>query len=172
MALDLTTRKWTRLSGEPDKNVQPNLKVPGPRKQAMMWVDKAEERLWVMYGEADVWGAKQRMEMTSAADEPYVHNDCWSWGIATKEWRQERMAGNAPCPRSDAGIVHVRLRSFRRGISKLTDWVLLEHQAEQGHYVRWIQLRDADLSRYAQHHVYVLRGHIHARHRAGGRLGP
>ena len=162
MALDLTSRKWTRLSGEPDKNVQPNLKVPGPRKQAMMWVDKAEERLWVMYGEADRSGAKQMREMKFAADESHVHNDCWSWGIATKEWRQERIAGNAPCPRSEAGIVHVRLRSFRRRISKLTDWALSGYQAEQDHYVRWIQLRDSNHPTYAPHRLYVLRRHIHA----------
>ena len=116
MALDLATRKWTRLSGEPDKNVRPNLKVPGPRKQAMMWVDKAEERLWVMYGEADRVGAKERGEMMFAAEESHVHNDCWSWGITTKEWRQERIMGNVPSPRSEAGIVHVCVRSFRRRV--------------------------------------------------------
>ena len=108
MVLDLVTLEWTRLSGHPHKDVTPDLKHPGPRKQAMMWVDKAETRLWLMYGEADRAGAKQRREEPYASTESHTHNDCWSWDIEGRTWRQERIVGNPPCPRAEAAIVNVR----------------------------------------------------------------
>ena len=138
MSLDLVTLEWTRLYGAPDAGVTPDLKGPGPRKQAMMWVDKAETRLWLMYGEADRAGAKQRGEMLHAASESHVHYDCWSWDIEGKQWRQERIVGNPPCPRAEAGIVHVSPSLVSTKFNALTV-VSTEHLVEQGHHVRGLQ---------------------------------
>ncbi|KAH9942131.1 uncharacterized protein BXZ73DRAFT_40844 [Epithele typhae] len=93
--------------GRPSRGgVQPDFGWPGPRKHAMMWADAAKEKLWMMYGEADRAGAMQLGQMQHAANESYVHSDCWSWDIARREWQQERINGNPPCPRAEAGVAH------------------------------------------------------------------
>lgn len=53
--LDIATRTWTHLSGTPDADKYvPQHTSPGPRKHATMWVDKKEERVYMMYGMPDL----------------------------------------------------------------------------------------------------------------------
>ncbi|KAI0314162.1 hypothetical protein OF83DRAFT_1138114 [Amylostereum chailletii] len=100
IVLDLQTKRWRRLSGEPGPTFTPNSTYPGPRKHASMWVDGAEERIWLMYGEADRYRG-QGLNQPHGASRSFEYDDCWTWDIIEESWRRERIAGNPPCPRSE-----------------------------------------------------------------------
>ena len=106
-ALDIARRTWTLLSGTPDSvPLLPQYDVPGPRKQHAMWADGAGERVYVMYGMADRQAADLYQEEFGSA-EGFVYDDCWSWDVAKKQWRRERVAGNMPCPRAEMSTCYV-----------------------------------------------------------------
>ncbi|KAI0063847.1 hypothetical protein BV25DRAFT_1899069 [Artomyces pyxidatus] len=100
MVLDLATRVWRKLSGEPGPLVADSM-CPGPRRHAAMWVDGSKDRLWLLYGEADRAAAETKNE-AHAAHCGFGQEDFWSWDIVGESCRRERIAGNPPCPRSEA----------------------------------------------------------------------
>jgi hypothetical protein len=57
MCLDLATMEWERLSGTTDP-LKADHAAPGPRRHPSMWVDEAQGRIIVMYGEANRLGAR------------------------------------------------------------------------------------------------------------------
>lgn len=103
VVLDLKTREWTRLSGTVQP--EPDYSCPGPRKWPASWV--AGDQMFIMYGVADRQGA-QMHDQKHAADEAFGYSDYWSWNFITKKWRMEKVNGNAPCPRAEAGCTYVR----------------------------------------------------------------
>ena len=105
MMCDLETKRWTHHGGDASR-LKPNAQWPGVRKWPSMWVDKAEERIYLIFGDADRFGATQQGQI-GAADLSHLYDDCWSWDIAGEKWRRERSPGNAPCPRSEAGLTYV-----------------------------------------------------------------
>ncbi|KAI0314163.1 hypothetical protein OF83DRAFT_1064292 [Amylostereum chailletii] len=100
MVLDLRTRRWRRLGGYPGPDLVPDYSFPGPRRYPVMWVDKREEKIWMMFGEADRKGASTRMEKFGSMSS-HACEDCWTWDIAREKWQRERMSGNPPSPRSE-----------------------------------------------------------------------
>ncbi|KAI0039600.1 hypothetical protein FA95DRAFT_1591490 [Auriscalpium vulgare] len=101
MALDLKTRRWHKLSGDP-ASPTPDPLSPGPRRNAAMWVDGQKKKIWIMFGEADRQSARQSHQ-ANGAQLGYGYDDCWTWDIAGKFWQRERVAGNPPCARSEMG---------------------------------------------------------------------
>ncbi|KAI1787955.1 hypothetical protein LXA43DRAFT_975032 [Ganoderma leucocontextum] len=105
-ALDIARRTWTLLSGTPDSVPLPaQYEVPGARKQHAMWADGQGERIYVAYGMADRQAADLYRE-EFASSEGFTYDDCWSWDVARKEWRRERVAGNVPCPRAEMSLCY------------------------------------------------------------------
>jgi hypothetical protein len=105
MELDLDSRKWKRLSG----TVMPitaDYSCPGPRKTPSSWIDKAGERIYLVFGECDREGAEHTGE-PHGADCGYPYGDFWSWNIKEGKWRRERVVGNPPCPRSEVACTYV-----------------------------------------------------------------
>jgi len=111
MKLDLETLQWQLLSGTSQPTA--DYSCPGPRRQHISWVDKKQNRIYIMYGVADRAGAKVSKEPHGASD-PYVFEEMWSWGIETNKWRRERIIGNPPSPRSEMANVYVRNYFFRQ----------------------------------------------------------
>ncbi|KAI0075656.1 hypothetical protein K474DRAFT_1646268 [Panus rudis PR-1116 ss-1] len=107
IALDLKdpSYTWHKLSGhagQPD--LRPDFNLPGPRRHPTIWLDdrvKGKERIYILYGEANRQGAKIHYE-PYGAEESFGYEDFWSWDIHGKEWRRERLVGNAPSPRSES----------------------------------------------------------------------
>ncbi|VDB96140.1 unnamed protein product [Peniophora sp. CBMAI 1063] len=106
MMCDLETKRWTHYGGDAFR-LKPDVNWPGPRKWPSMWVDKAEERIYLMFGDGDRYGATQQGQK-GAADLSHLYDDCWSWDIIGEKWRRERLPGNPPCPRSEAGLTYNR----------------------------------------------------------------
>ncbi|KAF9462280.1 hypothetical protein BDZ94DRAFT_1283075 [Collybia nuda] len=104
MELDLRTMKWRRLSGTltPTKA---DYSCPGPRRMPSSWVDKKQERIYLIGGEADR-SAPLNNELRHHARHGYAYEDFWSWDIKAEEWRMERLTGNPPCPRSEAALLN------------------------------------------------------------------
>lgn len=105
MMLDLETLQWERLSGTSQPTA--DYSCPGPRRHHISWVDKKQDRVYIMYGVADRPGAKVAQE-PHAASEAYAFEDMWSWSIEGKKWRRERIIGNPPSPRSEMAHVYAR----------------------------------------------------------------
>lgn len=103
MELDFETRKWCRLSG----TVLPKADFLSPnlRTTASSWVDRDQERIYIIFGESDRSAAKEKDP--NYAEHGFANEDFWSWDIKNKKWRMERLSGNAPCPRSEAACVYV-----------------------------------------------------------------
>lgn len=105
--LDIATRTWRLLSGAHDPLV-PSYEYPGPRRHPVMWTNGKADRLYLMFGEADRPGATVARQPQGAKD-GYGYDDFWSWDINAEVWRRERLAGNPPCPRSEACCTYVRV---------------------------------------------------------------
>ncbi|KZV74314.1 hypothetical protein PENSPDRAFT_601658 [Peniophora sp. CONT] len=106
MMCDLETKRWTHYGGDAFR-LKPDANWPGPRKWPSLWVDKDEERVYLIFGDGDRFGATQQGQK-GAADLSHLYDDCWSWDITGEKWRRERIPGNAPCPRSEAGLTYNR----------------------------------------------------------------
>ncbi|KAJ7110897.1 hypothetical protein C8R44DRAFT_742672 [Mycena epipterygia] len=105
MELDLTTRKWRRLTGYVRAPKDADYTCPGPRKSASSWVSADKKRIFVMFGHADRQGANLNNELHGATS-AYGYEDMWSWGIAEGRWRRERMSGNPPCARTEMACAY------------------------------------------------------------------
>ncbi|KAI0063833.1 hypothetical protein BV25DRAFT_1823893 [Artomyces pyxidatus] len=99
MVLDLMTREWRKLSGDPGP-LRADFNIPGPWRHTGLWVDKTQDRIWLLFGEADRASA-QTMKEEHGAEIGFGYDDCWSWNITSETWRRERIAGNPPSPRSE-----------------------------------------------------------------------
>lgn len=115
--LDIEKKTWTRLSGTTDSEpLLPQFDVPGVRKQFAGWVDGKGEKIYVMYGMADRQAAELKSQEFASAD-GFAYDDCWSWDIAKKVWRRERVAGNFPCPRAEMSFCYVSNLQYDRACS-------------------------------------------------------
>lgn len=101
LSLDLSSLEWEVLSGSPDP--VPSDRLPGLRGHSTSWI--AENRLWIFSGAANRTGAL-RAKAEHGAGGDYTYNDLWSFDIQTKTWTQERIHGNAPSPRMQAGYTY------------------------------------------------------------------
>ncbi|KAJ7483476.1 hypothetical protein FB451DRAFT_107014 [Mycena latifolia] len=105
MELDLTTRKWRRLSGYVRAPKHADYTCPGPRKSASSWVSTDKKRIFLLFGHADREGAQFHNEMHGASS-AFGYEDMWSWSIADERWRRERMSGNPPCARTEMACAY------------------------------------------------------------------
>ncbi|RDB16756.1 hypothetical protein Hypma_002384 [Hypsizygus marmoreus] len=103
MELDFDSLKWRRLSGT--VHLKSDFTCPGPRNAASSWVDRDQERIYVIFGECDRTAADRHNEPQGAAN-GYAYEDFWSWDIKAEKWRMERLEGNIPCPRSEAACAY------------------------------------------------------------------
>lgn len=93
LALNMKTFRWTILSGSTRE--APNPLIPDPRATCMSWI--FDDKLYICGG-----GSDRRKQTTDLNVYPMFH-ELWSWDIKKKAWTKERMAGNAPSPRSESG---------------------------------------------------------------------
>ncbi|CAA7271088.1 unnamed protein product [Cyclocybe aegerita] len=105
LQLNLKTMVWRRLSGEMTAGEKADYTCPGPRKTPSSWVDGKGERFYLIGGEMDRSGG-QDMNERHAADCGYAYEDLWSFDLKEEKWRNERLVGNVPCPRSEAACVY------------------------------------------------------------------
>ncbi|KAJ7105881.1 hypothetical protein C8R44DRAFT_681315 [Mycena epipterygia] len=105
MELDLTTRKWRRLTGYVRAPKNGDYTCPGPRKSASSWVSTDKERIFLMLGQADREGASFNNELHGASC-AFGYEDMWSWSINDECWRRERMSGNPPCARTEMACAY------------------------------------------------------------------
>ena len=106
LQLDLDTMKWRKLSGYLSPGRAADYSCPGPRRNASLWVDANEERIYLFGGECDRSAGEMTGEL-HAASNGYAYEDLWSWDIKNESWRLERLNGNVPCPRSEAACTYV-----------------------------------------------------------------
>ncbi|KAJ7785074.1 hypothetical protein DFH07DRAFT_907713 [Mycena maculata] len=105
MELDLTTRRWRRLTGYVRAPEHADYACPGPRKNAACWASPDKKRIFILFGHADREGASFHNELHGGS-RAYCYEDMWSWSIAEETWRQERIAGNPPCSRTETAYVY------------------------------------------------------------------
>jgi hypothetical protein len=106
MVLDLSSRKWRRLSGYVRAPKHADYTCPGPRKSSSSWVSTDKTRIFLLFGHCDRQGASFHDEV-HGSDEAYAYDDMWSWSIQDERWRRERMSGNPPCARTEMACVYV-----------------------------------------------------------------
>ncbi|KAJ6450126.1 hypothetical protein C8R47DRAFT_1171203 [Mycena vitilis] len=104
MELDLATRKWRRLSGTVRVTEHADHSCPGPRKTSASWVSADKTRLFLLFGIFDREEAKPGE--LHGADVAFGCSDFWSWSVKDEVWRQERMAGNPPCSRTEMACAY------------------------------------------------------------------
>lgn len=107
VVLDIESCTWRKLSGGVPGT--PEWTAPGPRKYALMWTDTQHERLMLMYGDAD-----RDSDKDGELIESYAYDDMWSWDIRGEAWHRERICGNAPSTRMEAGVTFVSNPVFSR----------------------------------------------------------
>ncbi|KDQ51405.1 hypothetical protein JAAARDRAFT_185207 [Jaapia argillacea MUCL 33604] len=107
MVLDLSRRdlQWERLSGKTGA-LEADHSCPGPRKHVSSWVNKEQDRIYIMYGEADRQGAFIAGDTHHGKMTSYSYEDIWGWSIPERRWRRERVSGNIPCPRSEMACTY------------------------------------------------------------------
>ncbi|KAF7342586.1 hypothetical protein MSAN_02015300 [Mycena sanguinolenta] len=105
MVLDLATRTWRRLSGTVRVREHGDYECPGPRKTAASWVSADKSRIYLLFGIFDREEAYRNNEPHGETI-PFGCSDFWSWSIKDEVWRQERMAGNAPCARTEMACAY------------------------------------------------------------------
>jgi hypothetical protein len=111
MELDLSTRKWRRISGTVQVTEHADNSSPGPRKTAASWVSADKSRFFLLFGIFDRECAHFNNEL-HGADVAFGCSDFWSWSVKDEVWRQERMSGNPPCARTEMACAYVSLRLF------------------------------------------------------------
>ncbi|KAJ3509875.1 hypothetical protein NLJ89_g4987 [Agrocybe chaxingu] len=104
LQLDLSTRVWRKLSGELFPK-EPSLFCPGPRINASSWVSKEQDKIFIMYGDANRMSAKLSGQEPGATT-TYAYDDLWSWDIREERWTRGKIVGNAPSPRTEMAAVY------------------------------------------------------------------
>ncbi|KZV74270.1 hypothetical protein PENSPDRAFT_626049 [Peniophora sp. CONT] len=105
LVIDTQTGQWRQLSGHAlAADIRAVYHAPGPRVNAMMWADAEEKKIYLFGGEADRSGAHMHNQEHGASIS-YPYDDFWSWDVEGEFWTRERVSGNPPCPRSEAGYV-------------------------------------------------------------------
>ena len=110
LELDIRKQKWRLLSGT-SMPTQDDLS-PGPRRYTSSWVDKKQESLFILYGEADRQGAMIHAQLNADAN-GFGYDDFWSWNFKEKKWTRQKIHGNSPCARSEMGTTYVSLFSIQ-----------------------------------------------------------
>ncbi|KAJ7735688.1 hypothetical protein B0H14DRAFT_3613313 [Mycena olivaceomarginata] len=105
MELDLSTRKWRRLSGTVRVTEHGNYSCPGPRKSPASWVSEDKTRIYILFGIFDREEAHRYNELHGETV-PFGCSDFWSWSVKEEVWRQERLAGNPPCARLEMACAY------------------------------------------------------------------
>ncbi|KIK52660.1 hypothetical protein GYMLUDRAFT_179913 [Collybiopsis luxurians FD-317 M1] len=114
MALDLTTAKWTHVSGTSaniPKSFEPNL-----RTLPCMWASPLHRKIYLLYGSANRTQARLQHKPGSG-EYDYTYEDFWSWDVDApsssssssgiqSRWTRERLRGNFPSPRTEAASVY------------------------------------------------------------------
>ncbi|KAJ7454308.1 hypothetical protein B0H11DRAFT_2287954 [Mycena galericulata] len=100
MALDLSTHQWRRLSGTVRVTEHGDYTCPGPRKNAASWVSPDRARIYILFGNCDRDAAYYHNDL-HGSDAAFMQTDLWSWSVKQGVWRQERIAGNPPCARTE-----------------------------------------------------------------------
>ncbi|RDB31086.1 hypothetical protein Hypma_000053 [Hypsizygus marmoreus] len=106
LELDIATRKWRRLSGQLVPKT-PDYEGPGPRHFVSSWVGKDQNRIFVMYGDADRQAAKRKNEAHGGTFS-VAYDDLWSWDIKRGKWNREKMLGNIPSQRTEMACTYNR----------------------------------------------------------------
>lgn len=104
LELNLATKEWHKLSGIAGP-LKADFSCPGPRRHPAMWLNKKEERIYVLYGESDLASAGL-MKEEHGAGRSYSCEDFWSYDINEGAWRRERVVGNVPSPRSEMALTY------------------------------------------------------------------
>ncbi|TEB27443.1 hypothetical protein FA13DRAFT_1816373 [Coprinellus micaceus] len=104
--LDLSTKKWRRLSGHVMSPPEADYAIPGPKASACGWVGPCKDRIYVFLGCAVRDGPlnkKGRKPELHQAEMAYPYRDFWSYSISEDKWRRERISGNPPLSRTERG---------------------------------------------------------------------
>ncbi|CAA7263578.1 unnamed protein product [Cyclocybe aegerita] len=104
LQLNLSTRVWRKLSGELLPK-EPSHLCPGPRINASSWVSKGQDKIFILYGDANRMSAKLSGQEHGAMT-TYAYDDLWSWDIREERWTREKIIGNAPSPRTEMAAVY------------------------------------------------------------------
>ncbi|KAJ7668170.1 hypothetical protein B0H17DRAFT_950044 [Mycena rosella] len=105
MELDFSSRKWRRLSGTVRVTEHGDYSCPGPRKSASSWVSEDKTRLFLLFGSFDREAASMNNELHGST-EAFGYANFWSWSVKEEAWREERMAGNPPCARTESSCAY------------------------------------------------------------------
>ncbi|KAJ2925773.1 hypothetical protein H1R20_g11317, partial [Candolleomyces eurysporus] len=107
MELDFRALEWKLLSGDAGwSKTPPEYTVPGPRTDPSTWIDSKGKRFYVMYGVANRLGAMFNKELELGDPKSHPYYDIWSWDLVNGGWREERMEGKSPCPRTEMAAVY------------------------------------------------------------------
>jgi hypothetical protein len=118
MEFDFRTLEWRLLSGDAGWSKKPpEYTVPGPRTDPSTWIDTKGKRFYVMSGVANRLGAMFNKEPELGSPKSHPYFDIWSWDLVNGGWREERMEGNPPCPRTEMAAVYVSVSSRPFGFS-------------------------------------------------------
>lgn len=109
MCLDLGTLSWEWLSGT--SQPIPTYDSPMLRVHPLTWILPSEDRLFVMYGNANRVGEGVSDPTSPHASEvDYTYDDIWSYHIPRKTWTREKVRGNYPSPRTEfSGIYNDKM---------------------------------------------------------------
>ncbi|TRM62012.1 hypothetical protein BD626DRAFT_404787 [Schizophyllum amplum] len=106
MEFDIAARRWKRLGGTADDRVAADDAIPGPRKRPVSFNDPDGHRFWVMFGHADRQATPANHPHHVGNGDAYQYEDAWSYDTDTGKWTKERVPGNAPAPRTEAGSTY------------------------------------------------------------------
>lgn len=98
--------QWERLSGN-NSGDDPSYSRPCLREWAASWVSKDKQKIFFFAGNADRMGAGM-FKKKHGGDHSFDYDDLWSWHVAKKVWRRERVVGNCPSKRTEMSYVYVR----------------------------------------------------------------
>ncbi|EJD48582.1 hypothetical protein AURDEDRAFT_136196 [Auricularia subglabra TFB-10046 SS5] len=103
MALNLSTLRWTHLSGTSahvPKTFEPNL-----RTNAALWAVPSERKLFLLYGNAERASA-YLTRSPHGCSKDWVYSDFWSFAVDSRTWTRERLRGNFASPRAEMADVY------------------------------------------------------------------
>ncbi|KAJ7834346.1 hypothetical protein B0H14DRAFT_3871395 [Mycena olivaceomarginata] len=112
MELDLSTRKWRRLSGTVRVTEHGNYSCPGPRKSPASWVSEDRTRIYILFGIFDREEAHRYSELHGETV-PFGCSDFWSWSVKEEnEKLQKTIIFGGYCPNLQS---YVRLPGGQEG---------------------------------------------------------
>ncbi|KAL1686502.1 hypothetical protein GGG16DRAFT_117825 [Schizophyllum commune] len=106
MELDIEAKRWRRLGGTANDRVDASDDIPGPRKRPIAFADPDGHRFWMMYGHADRQATPEDHPHHVSGDDAFQYEDAWTYDVDTGKWTKERIPGNAPAPRTEAGSAY------------------------------------------------------------------